>query len=45
MEMIESRIKSSHIYDEENAIEISKLIYKDYINLFNGLKEILNKQL
>ena len=43
--MIESRIKTAHIYDEENAKEIVKKIYNDYYRLLVGLKEAMENQL
>lgn len=40
MDMIISRNKTSHTYDEETAIEITENIIKDYTSLFNdfGIK-------
>ena len=43
MEMIESRIKSVHTYDEEKAKELAKMIYKNYIGLFKNLAGTLEK--
>ncbi|MFA6572277.1 MAG: HI0074 family nucleotidyltransferase substrate-binding subunit, partial [Bacteroidota bacterium] len=43
MEMIESRIKSVHTYDEEKAKELSKTIYENYIGLFKSLAVTLEK--
>jgi len=39
MNMIESRIKTSHTYNEETAREISEAIVNTYFNLFVGLEE------
>lgn len=39
MNMIESRIKTSHTYNEETAREFSKAIIDTYFNLFTGLEE------
>ena len=44
MEMIESRIKSAHTYDEENANDITNKIYSHYIELFNQLRLTMEKQ-
>lgn len=43
MEMIESRIMWAHIYDEGNADEIAKLIYSEYIKLFDDLANTMEK--
>ncbi len=41
MQMIESRIKSSHTYNEETAQEIVAAILAKYYNLFNSLHQSL----
>ncbi|MGE5479907.1 MAG: nucleotidyltransferase substrate binding protein [Chloroflexota bacterium] len=45
MDMIDSRIKSTHIYDEEKIEEIAKLIYNPYARLFIELETTLLGQL
>jgi nucleotidyltransferase substrate binding protein (TIGR01987 family) len=45
MQMIESRIQSAHTYDEESALRIAKLIYSEYLDIFNELEATLSKQL
>ena len=39
MDMIISRNRTTHTYDEETAIEIVDAILKDYVALFNDFKE------
>ncbi|HEC44165.1 MAG TPA: nucleotidyltransferase [Bacteroides sp.] len=39
MSMIESRIKTSHTYNEETAREISEAIFETYFSLFEDLEE------
>lgn len=39
MDMILSRNKTTHTYDEETANEIVRNVLDDYIRLFNDLKE------
>ncbi|MBZ0200635.1 MAG: nucleotidyltransferase substrate binding protein [Ignavibacteriaceae bacterium] len=43
MDMIQSRNKSSHIYDEETAMEIAVAIRKNYKTEFEKLQGTLNK--
>jgi nucleotidyltransferase substrate binding protein (TIGR01987 family) len=43
MDMIQSRVKSSHTYDEETALEIVTAIKKHYITLFSELEMQLIK--
>ena len=43
MKMIESRIKSSHTYDEDTADEIANDIIKKYFTLFSDLHETFGK--
>jgi nucleotidyltransferase substrate binding protein (TIGR01987 family) len=45
MEMVESRIKAGHTYDEEKANALSKVIYSDYFRLFGNLAHTLEKQI
>ncbi len=39
MDMLESRIKTSHTYNEETAKEISEAIFNEYFDLFIELEE------
>lgn len=45
MKMIESRIKSSHTYNEEIADEVVADIFNIYFDLFSELKSTLDQQL
>jgi len=42
MDMIESRIKTSHTYDEETASEIADAIINVYYDLFVAFEARLN---
>lgn len=42
MDMLESRNKTSHTYNEETAEEISQAVKKIYFNLFQQLNDKLN---
>ena len=41
MDMIKSRIKTSHTYDEETAEEIYKKILNDYYSLFLDFEQVM----
>ncbi len=43
MDMIQSRQKTSHTYNEETANEIAERIFTDYFNLFSQLVEKLEE--
>lgn len=43
MDMITSRNKTSHTYDEETAIEITENIINDYTSLFNDFGDKMTK--
>jgi nucleotidyltransferase substrate binding protein (TIGR01987 family) len=45
MDMVDSRVRSAHVYDEDSARDIAELIYKDYIRLFNQLKQTMQTQI
>jgi len=45
MDMIESRIKSSHTYNEDTAEEIVDKILKTYFTCFVAFKETLEKEI
>jgi nucleotidyltransferase substrate binding protein (TIGR01987 family) len=45
MDMIESRIKSSHTYNEDTAEEIAIKIVKEYYPLFTALREKMETML
>ena len=45
MQMIESRIKSSHTYNEDTAREIVEAILTSYYHLFTQFKEKMNQYL
>jgi nucleotidyltransferase substrate binding protein (TIGR01987 family) len=43
MDMIESRIKTSHTYNEETVIEIINAIRKNYYNIFISLRDVMSE--
>lgn len=43
MKMIESRIKTSHTYNEETAIEIAEAILNTYYRLFTEFHYTMEK--
>jgi nucleotidyltransferase substrate binding protein (TIGR01987 family) len=45
MDMVDSRVRSAHVYDEDSARDIAELIYKDYTRLFNQLKQTMQTQI
>ena len=45
MEMIKSRVKTSHTYNEETAREISEAIFEVYYDLFLELEQKMNSLL
>ncbi|HXH99112.1 MAG TPA: nucleotidyltransferase substrate binding protein [Sphingobacteriaceae bacterium] len=45
MKMIESRVKTSHTYNEEIADEIARDIFDHYFDAFIALKDKLQRQL
>jgi len=44
MEMIKSRIKTSHTYNEETAEEIYKKILNDYYSLFLDFEQVMEEK-